>query len=297
MLLHAHDLGDRRHLAGAVAHAVQLDDQVDRARHLLTDCANWKVHPGHQDQRLETSQPIARAVRVQSRHRPVVARVHGLKHVEGFTATTLADHDALWSHTERVDHESLDRDLAFAVDVLRPRLQPADVLLVQLKLGRVLDCDDAVLDRDEARQHVEEGRLPGAGPTRDDDVRLCKHGSFEKSEARLVCRTEPDQVVHLIWVAGKLADRQQRAVQRERPDHGVHSGSVRKAGVTQRRALVDAAADSADDELDDVEQLVFVHELDVGEDDLARHLDVDVVVAVDHDFGDAVLSDQRLDRP
>src|SRR5205814_8999166 len=44
-------------------------------------------------------------------------------------------------------------------------------------------------------------------------------------------------------------------------------------------------------------QLVFVDELDVRQHDLAAHLDVDVVAAVDHDLGYAVIADQGLDRP
>src|SRR5260370_14063763 len=60
---------------------------------------------------------------------------------------------------------------------------------------------------------------------------------------------------------------------------------------------IDAAAHRADDELDHVEVLVLVDELDVGEDGLAGHLDVDMVVAVDHDFCHPVVTDQGLDRP
>src|SRR6266540_2324961 len=104
-------------------------------------------------------------------------------------------------------------------------------------------------------------------------------------------------VFDLVGVARELADGEQRAVQRERPDHGVDTRAVGEPGVTQGRALVDASAHRADDELDDVEELVLVDELDVREDDLAGHFYVDVVVAVDHDLGHAVVADKGLDRP
>src|SRR2546422_104105 len=73
--------------------------------------------------------------------------------------------------------------------------------------------------------------------------------------------------------------------------------SAASSMVTMRRALVDAPARGADDELDHVQELVFVHDLDVREDDLARHFDVHMVVAVDHDLGYTVVADERLDRP
>src|SRR2546430_8337920 len=73
-----------------------------------------------------------------------------------------------------------------------------------------------------------------------------------------------------------------------------NTGAVRQTSVTERGALVDAPAHRADDELDDVEELVLVDELDVGQHDLAGHLDVDVVVAVDHDLRHAVVADERL---
>src|SRR5947209_19871596 len=73
--------------------------------------------------------------------------------------------------------------------------------------------------------------------------------------------------------------------------------SVGETRVAERRALMDAAANGANDELDDVEQLVLVDELDVREHDLARHFDVYVVAAVDHDFCYTVVANQGLDRP
>src|SRR5450759_3328156 len=297
VLLHADDLADRSHLAGAVAKAVQLDDEVDAAAHLLADRPHRQVDAGHQHQRLEPCESVARCVGVKRRHRAVVARVHGLQHVERFAAATLTDHDALGAHAKRVDDETLDGDLALAVDVLRPRLEPADMLLVELQLGRVLDGHDAVLDRDESGQHVEERGFSGAGAARDDDVGLGQYRRLEEPEAGLIAAAEADEVLNLERVARKLADREQRPVQRERADDGVDTRAIRETGVAERRALVDAAADGAHDELDDVEELVLIDELDVRQHNLAGHLYVDVVASIDHDLGHAVVADQGLDRP
>ena len=171
------------------------------------------------------------------------------------------------------------------------------MLLVELQLGRVLDGDDAVLHRDEAGQHVQERRLAGAGATDDDDVGLGQHGRLEEAERGLIAGAEPDQVLNLVRVARELTDREQWSVEGQRADDCVDTGAVSEAGVTEGRALVDAPPDGAHDELDHVEELVLVDELDVGQDDLAAHLDVDVVAAVDHDLGDSVIADQRLDGP
>ena len=45
-------------------------------------------------------------------------------------------------HAQRVAHQVALGDLAPPLDVGRPRLQPGDVRLLQLQLGRVLDRDD-----------------------------------------------------------------------------------------------------------------------------------------------------------
>ena len=82
--------------------------------------------------------------------RAIVACIHGLQHVERFLTAHLADDDVVGAHAERIDDEMALADGALAFDVRRTRLQPRYVLLVQLQLGRVLDCDDALALGDEA---------------------------------------------------------------------------------------------------------------------------------------------------
>ena len=162
-----------------------------------------------------------------------MARVHGLEHVQRLATTALADDDPLRAHTERVDDEALNRDLALAVDVLGSGLQATDVLLVQLQLGGVLDGDDSVLDGDEARQDVEEGRLACAGASRDDDVGLREDCGLQEAETGLVACAEADEVLDLVGVARELADGEQRPVQRERADDGVDTGAVGETRIAQ----------------------------------------------------------------
>src|SRR5207302_4359033 len=104
----------------------------------------------------------------------------------------------------------------------------------------------------ESREDVEKRDLAGAGTTRNDDVGLGQHGRRHEAEAGLVAAAEPDQVVDLEGIARELADSEQRAVERQWADNSIDAGAVGHAGVAERLAIVDAAADGANDELDDI---------------------------------------------
>ena len=100
-----------------------------------------------------------RVVGVKRRHRSIVARVHGLEHVEGLAATTLADDDAVRAHTQTALDQLANRHRSLAFDVGRTRFELDPVRLLQLELGRVLARDQPLVLRDERRKDVEEGRL------------------------------------------------------------------------------------------------------------------------------------------
>ena len=93
------------------------------------------------------------------RHRAIVTGIHRLQHIESFFAAALPNHDAIGTHTQGVDKEfSLpNRSLAFQVG--RTGLQPHNVRLLQLELGRVLDRNHALDGRNVGRQGVQHGRL------------------------------------------------------------------------------------------------------------------------------------------
>ena len=57
-------------------------------------------------------------------------------------AADLADHDPVRPHAQRVADQVADGDLALALDVRRPALQPDHVVLLELQLHGVLDGDD-----------------------------------------------------------------------------------------------------------------------------------------------------------
>src|SRR6186997_146066 len=107
---HALDLGDVDDFPGPVLEAALLDDEVDRRGDLLTDGPQGKVDAGHEDHRLEARQHVARGVGVARGHRAVVARVHGLEHVERLTGTALADDDPIGPHAQGVTDELTNGD-------------------------------------------------------------------------------------------------------------------------------------------------------------------------------------------
>ena len=171
-------------------------------------------------------------------------------------AAHLADDDAVGPHAQRVPHQVADRDLASALDVRRPRLQPHDVLLLQLQLDRILDRDDALVAGDERRQHVEQRRLAGAGTAGDEDVQLRPHRRIEhrrdlagqRAEARSGRRPCTASRANLRIVSDE-------PFEGERRDDRVDARAVFEARIHQRRRLVDAAADPRDDALDHPPQL------------------------------------------
>ena len=119
LAFHALHLGDAGDLAGTVAEALDLDDQVECARDLLTDRSHREVDARHQDHALDPGDRVARRVRVAGAERAVVAGVHRLQHVQRLGAAHLADDDPVGSHAQRVADQFADRDLALTLDVLR----------------------------------------------------------------------------------------------------------------------------------------------------------------------------------
>ena len=70
-----------------------------------------------------------------------------------------------------------------------------------------------------------------------------------------------------------------------------------QAGVDQGLRFVDAAADPRHDLGRDVHHMLIVAEADIGQLELAAPLDIDLLWPVDHDVGDGVVVEQRLERP
>ena len=89
---------------------------------------------------------------------------------------------------------------------------------------------------------------------RDADDRLQQLGDLDGDAADL------DQPLHADRNPREFADREQRAVERQRRDDRVDAAAVGKTGVDHRRGFVDPAADRRDDLLDDPKQMLLILE-------------------------------------
>ncbi len=152
LAFHAGDLRHAHQLASTIAQALELQDHMQCRGDLRPHRACRQIEVRHADHLLQPAQGIARRVGVHRRHRPFVAGIHRLQHVERFAAAHLADDDPIRAHAQRVLHQLALTDLAAALDVRRPGLHAGDVDLLQLQLGCVLDRDDAFSSIDVARQ-------------------------------------------------------------------------------------------------------------------------------------------------
>ena len=138
--------------------------------------------------------------------------------------------------------------------------------------------------------------LAGAGAAGDEDVQAGFHAGAQEVEHLGRGGPEADQVVHGEGRGGELPDRDHGADERQRRDDGVDARAVGQTGVDHRAGLVDAATDRGDDPVDDPHHVVVVLEDDVGELELAGTFDVDLARPVDHDFGDGLITEERLQR-
>ena len=166
-----------------------LDDQVDRRRDLLADrrapgCSGWPSPPSC---RGDTARRAGcwRGSVVRLPSWPVFIACSMSSASSPRTSPTMMRSGRI---RRALTTSSRCADRALAFDVRRPRLQPDDVALPQHQFGRVLDRDDALVVGDEARQHVQQRRLAGAGAARHDDVQAAGDRGLQEVEHRLRSR-------------------------------------------------------------------------------------------------------------
>ena len=143
---------DVRDAAGAIGLARNLHNDVDGRRDLARRiaCGGSRTSPiiAMVSRRARAS---ARCVAVNGGDgEPSVTGVHGLQHVQRLFAANFAEHDPVGAaNAQRIDDQFTLLDGACAFNVRRARLQPDDMLLPKLQLGRIFDRDDALVRADE----------------------------------------------------------------------------------------------------------------------------------------------------
>ena len=225
-----------------------------------------------------------------------MAGVHGLEHVERLSTSHLADHDAIGSHAQGVAYQVADLDLTPTLHIGGPALEADHVPLVELQLHRVLNCDNALVLGNEAREHVEKRGLAGTRSAANQDVELAFDYRAHQVGNPGRQGPEPDEIVHLKRILGEHPDRQHRPINGQRRNDGVHTGAIWKPGVDHGRGLVDAAAHLGHDSVDYPPQMLAGHETGLGFLDLAVTLDEDFLLGVDHDLRDTRVLEEHLHR-
>jgi hypothetical protein len=294
--LHARDLLQTDESAFAVTHALQLDHHVEGRGDLSAHGAGRQVHAGHADHLLQPAERVARRVGVDGGHRAFVTRVHRLQHVEGLARAHLTDDDPVRPHPQRVLDQLALRHLAPALDVGRPRLHARHVDLLELQLGRVLDRHDPLAPVDEGRHGVQQGRLSAAGASGDQHVATALDDAAQELGELLRQTADLDELVHVDRHACELADREQRAVDRERRDDCIDARAIGETRVDHRGGLVHVPAHGRDDLVDDAQEVRIVLEAHPGRHQEPLVLDEDPLVGVDQDVGDRVVLQQGLQR-
>src|SRR5208283_670180 len=222
---------------------------------------------------------------------------HRLQHGEYFVAADLADDYAVRPHTQRVPDQVALGDLTLAFDVGRPRFEPDHVRLLEAQFGRVFNRHNSLVGRHEQRHAVKQGRFTRAGAAANQDVEPRAHDGAYKLDALWHQRLLRDQIVDVVAPASESANRQRRAVQRQRRNDRVDTRTVGQPRVNHRRRFVNPASDLRHDSIDDQHQVLIVLELDVGGVKLAAFFNVNLAVSVDQDVGDFIIPQKRLQRP
>ena len=97
--------------------------------------------------------------------------IHGLKHVQCFSASHLSYHDPLRPHTQRGFDQIPDRHRPASRGVRIPRLHPYQIVdPLDLQLRRVFYRDHTLVMGNIMRYRIQECRLSGACPSRYENI-------------------------------------------------------------------------------------------------------------------------------
>ncbi len=168
-------------------------------------------------------------------------------------------------------------------------LQVQAMLLAQPQFAGVFDHDDPLALGNGGAHRPQQRRLARAGATRDDDVLVQPHAQLQKFAAGLRQAAETDQVVERERLAGKLADCQIGATRGAGRNHGVDARAVGQPGVEHRPLRADLAADPLGNVMHGRQQCILAVEPGRRVFQPAATLDVNVLIAVDHDFGHGLI--------
>jgi hypothetical protein len=128
------------------------------------------------------------------------------------------------------------------------------------------------------------------------NLTTCSCLSWSSAESSDLRRDRPhvDEVVHAQGIRTEATNRDRGAVEGERGNDRVDARAIRESRIDHRIRLVDAAADSRDDPLDDAHHVGVVLEARGGLLELAEAFDVDEIVPVHEDIRDGRIVEEGL---
>ncbi|GLH98329.1 hypothetical protein Pa4123_36040 [Phytohabitans aurantiacus] len=179
---------------------------------------------------------------MQSAGTALVAGIEGTQQVDHLGSTTLADHQPIGAHPECLPDEVAQANRASALHIGCARLQGDHVRVDRAQLGGVFDHHDALGDRYQAEQGVEQRRLSRAGAA---CHQVCQTGCHDACQQRRDRPRHGALVDQLVEAERALPERAQRQVGtggRDRRKHRVQAGAVGQPRVDVRACVVEPPA-------------------------------------------------------
>src|SRR5438067_9447222 len=147
---------------------------------------------------------------------------------------------------------------------------------------------------DRAGERIEEGRLPAAGATGDQQVRADLNAGPQKGRSLDRKRAEPDQVVQRIRTRRELTNPEPRAIHRDWRQNYGQPRAIHQPDFGHRLAEIERPANAREERRDGAQEVVLVVKAVVGHQDPALAFDIDRIRGVDHDFGQARFAHELL---
>ena len=166
----------------------------------------------------------------------------------------------------------------------------------KLELGGILDRHDALAGGNLARQCVEQRGLARARASRNRQILPQRHRARQQLRIPKRQRPQPHELVQRTDAVGELADGEDWPVDRHGWNHRVDAIARLEAGVDDGATLVDTTAQRRDDAVDEHTDLLVVLKRVLDRIQNAAALKKGRATAVDHDFGNGVVLDERLQR-
>ena len=168
--------------------------------------------------------------------------------------------------------------------------------LLQGQLGGVLNGDDPLSIRNHSGQRIEEGRLAGAGSAGDENIEPGYHQDAQEVSSFLGQAVAGNEIRKAEGLR-EPSNGDCRPIERKRWNNDVDTLSAGETRVHHRAGFVHSTVDRGDDAINELIQLGLGCEAGGNPLDPSGSLDEDVLHAVDHDLGDGMIRDERLEHP